>query len=138
MKKLSPWFIAVGIFLYTGWHASDLSYAWKSTPVERYSGILLFIWSFPIILYWLGALFFSFKRRPFPQFLLWGALITTLLGVIGKLNALQYLGFSLALAAFLPFSWATLPWIGCALSWMPALGWLGLHYFPTYIIPFRR
>ena len=50
---------------------------------------------------------------------------------------MKYMGFAVALSAFLPLQWYALLWLFTALSWMPAFGWLGLQYFPYYLLGAR-
>jgi hypothetical protein len=49
------------------------------------------------------------------------------------LNALKYVGLALALSSFLPWHPILIIWILGAISWMPALGWVGSHYFPSNV-----
>lgn len=134
MKIRHSSLIAFAILLYAAWNASELFIGWSQPHIEKYSWIVFLIWAIPLPLYWLLP-----KRnyRPFHPILLWSALLVTFFGVIGSVNAVLYLGFAIALAAFLPFQWNIFPWLFSALSWMPAFGWLGLHYFPDYLLGAR-
>ena len=65
------------------------------------------------------------------------ALIISTVGIMGSINALQYVGFAMALTALLPISLNLIPWFLCAISWMPAFGWFASHNFPDYSLLVR-
>ncbi len=115
------WLLPIAILLYSSWNARELVNAWIYAPLDSFGWLPFLIWLVPV-----GVN----GKKPETSVFLWMALILTLLGNLGSLNALKYLGFSSAIAALLPFSWATVIWWACSIGWMPAFGWFGSHYFP--------
>lgn len=138
MKTSAPPLVALAILLYCAWNAAELLTSWQgTTPLTRLSWLAFLIWIAPIVLYWLPGSLLGAAQSPCNPVLLALALLCSLLGVIGSLNTLQYYGLALALAGIMPWSWGMLIWILCAVSWMPALTWLGSHVFPSYILVLR-
>ena len=60
-------------------------------------------------------------------------LLLSFIGVIGSLHVLEHVGLALVMAGWLPFSWVQIVWLLSAISWMPALGWIGTRLFLDYI-----
>jgi hypothetical protein len=98
--------------------------------------VALLIWSIPVVLILMGRLSPP-EASPARPLLLGMGLLSSLLGSLGSLNVLQHIGLAMALGALLPWSWCNLPWLIAAISWMPALGWLGSRYFAGYVLPAR-
>lgn len=103
----------------------ELINAWAKAPLDWLGWLPFVVWLFPLI-------FAGTKEVNTP--FLWGAVIFSLLGNIASLNALRYLGFSSAIAAWVPLSWGTCVWWACSVAWMPAFGWLGSRLFPEYVL----
>lgn len=137
MKLKNYSLVALAILLYTAWNASDLISTWRRAPLEHYSWICFLIWVTPLVCYRI----LPHLRKPhdhlYSPLLLFGALITSFLGVIGSVNAAQHLAFAFALAAFIPWSWEIAPWLITALSWMPALSWFGNRFFSEHLLMIR-
>lgn len=107
----------------------ELFSSWVNSPIERLSWIFFGLWLLPIIISWV--------KKPH-QFFFTGAntalgalsLFALFLSIILSLNAVAYAGLALSLAACIPWSMYNIPWIISAVSWMPGIGWLLIHWFP--------
>jgi hypothetical protein len=56
-----------------------------------------------------------------------------------ELNALKYVAFATAAAAFGPMRrWPGLVWWLCALAWFPVLGWTLAPYLSATVVPGLR
>jgi hypothetical protein len=137
MNRYLPSFIAFAIIIYCAWNASELLDSWWGAPYEHFSWILLLIWCFPIILFWFPGSPFHTSKPTCEPILLGLALIVSLIGVLGSLHAVEYLGFALALASLIPWSLKLIGWVISSLGWMPVLGWLGSHYFSQAVFIVR-
>lgn len=120
------------ILAYTAWNARELFASMRSN-VEVGSYFSFAIWLIPIIDYRL----FRKKTTPPSNSLMILALVFSLIGVLGDVNTICFIGFSLALAAFVPFMWWGLPWIFSMVTWIWAFGYFSLHYFYDYAIYVR-
>lgn len=122
-------------FAYCLWHAYPLIDAWQKNSHDRFGWIALLIWVLPTA--YGSSQRKASQRDSIPLFLTL-ALTLSFLGEMGSLNALKYAGLSLAFAGLTP---TRLPhhifWILTSVSWMPLIGWIGSHWFPTIIIPVR-
>lgn len=132
MKKNSSYLLALLVLAYCIWNARDLHQSWFYISLyEHYSWIILIIWLLPLLYYW------TFTSRPKEQnmnsILLGLALITSLLGVLGSLHILNYIGLALAFAVFVPWSASTWVWLICSFLWMPGSGWIASHLFLEYV-----
>jgi hypothetical protein len=94
----------------------------------------LLIWSLPILVFWILRTPLTFTFNPY---LLAIALLSSLVGNLGSLNTICYAGLAFALASFVPYTPWTIFWIAGAISWMPAIGWIGSYYFMAFIYPTR-
>jgi hypothetical protein len=111
--------------------AHELFYFWIFSRVESKSWILFLIWMLPIFWYYLNL--FKHKKTPtFNIYALYATIIFTLIGVIGSLNTLCYIGFAVSFMVLLPPKPALLIWLLGAICWMPAMGWVALWYFSSY------
>lgn len=125
MKLLAP---ALAIILYCAVSSLPLFQAWWDSPFEKLSWIAFLVWIAPLLIH----------RAQTPSWIcLAGALLATLLGTIGSLNTLKYLGLSLSLASFAPMGWAFPLWLLASITWMPLFGWLSAHFFSGFAIPFK-
>lgn len=117
----SAW-IELAVLGYCIFEAYDVMGAWSSSPLIRWGWAAFLIWIAPAIFYVANV-----RRRGVPReptlILLAAAVLFTLVGTLGDLNASRYLGLALAVSGFLPWTWAMVIWIPSALSWMPAFGW---------------
>lgn len=105
--------------------------AWRYAPLERYSALVFLVWATPLILY---LIFWSQKfERRWNELAFYLALFCVLVGQLGSLNAIKYIGFSFALAGFLPPLLAAYFWAIAGVAWMPISGWVGSHYFPEQL-----
>ena len=125
MKTFAP---AIAILLYCSISAFPLFQAWWGSPFERLSGLAFLIWIAPLLMYRM--------QNPSLLFLI-GATLATLLGTLGSLNTLKYLGLAFAIASFAPKGWAFPFWLLSAIAWMPAFGWLSAHFFPALSLLFK-
>lgn len=130
--------LAFAILAYCLINSYELFNSWIHAPYEKMSWILFLIWCFPLFLIWT----IKFAKSPTAElrinfFFLWGALSLTLFGVIGSLNAFIFFGLALAIASFFPWGWPTLIWLCGSLAWMPAIGWIGSHYFSDDVFLIR-
>jgi hypothetical protein len=132
-----PFLIEVGVLLYCLWQSTVLFRSWGDSPLDYGDWIPFLIWCSPVIIYWL--FFGHFKPRLEPSYwLIGGAILMTLLGALGSLNAANYFGFALAIAALIPPQFFVLAWICLAVSWMPLLGWFATYYvLPVDLFIFR-
>lgn len=114
--------LPIAILLYTSWGALSLVSYWFTSPPDQYGWLAFLIWCFPILVY--------ASRHKCHPIILCLAILTSLMGTLGSMNTLKQLGLSFALAAFIPWSWNLVPWIICAISWMPMLGWITINHTP--------
>lgn len=116
---------ALLILLYCGWNARELLTSWQGR-VEIGGSIAFLLWILPIVDTWLIR-----KKVIQPNIsMLMMALVISLIGVLGSVNLVKYIGFAAALASFVPFTWMALPWWLSMLTWTSAFGWFSLHFFP--------
>lgn len=130
MKQGLPTLLECAVLAYCGFAAADLR--WAHTPAIRYGGIAFLIWLLPLFVQ-LGLSWWQQRPKGYSLPLLAAAVVITLLGQLGSLNAFSYLGLALALAGLLPLAWPMLIWVPAALSWMPAFGWLMRDFALTTI-----
>lgn len=125
MKNLVP---ALAIVAYCVFSALPLFQTWWNFPTEKFSWLGFIIWLVPLGL--------ARAKQPSVLFLCL-ALVATLLGTLGSLNVLKYVGLACALASFVRWSWAFPLWLLSALVWMPVYSVLGAHIFPLVVIPLK-
>lgn len=130
--------LALLILAYCTFNSREMFDSWLFAPYERMSWLLFLIWVLPLLVFlylkWTGKESSPLKIN---SLFLWGALLSTLVGIIGTVNAANYIGLALALASFMPWNWLVPIWVVGALSWMPAIGWIGSHFFPEHVFLFR-
>lgn len=107
---------------FAGWRSAALLHAWQHSPLDRLGWLAFGVWCIPAAAYLIPRALP--ENQPSRTPLLGASLLATLGGTVGDLNAANYLGLALALAAIPGLSWQTTLWLGTALSWMPALSWL--------------
>lgn len=122
------------VLAYCLWQARDLIPAWLKSPYDRLGWLALIIWLLPVL----------YQRRPLCRYrshsaplLLGLGLALSCIGVVGSLNLLNHLGLATTLAGLAPASSRRFPWAVAAVSWIPFLGWIGSHWFPSLILPVR-
>jgi len=132
MKFKSTNLLGILILAYCVWNAKDLIQSWFQISLyEHYSWIILAVWLLPWLYFWLIAA--RSGERVINSTLLGAALLLSLLGRIGALHLLSYIGLALALAAFVPWSVSTFIWLVCSITWMPVSGWAASHLALNYI-----
>lgn len=127
MKNLRPKLIEGAVVAFCIWQAADLPHNWLSFPFLHLSWLAFLLWIVPIILYWipLGAT----QEKQTTPLLLWLALLSSLIGMLGSLHALQHVGLVLALAAMMPWtSWLSVIWILSAIAWLPATTYFFVNF----------
>jgi hypothetical protein len=128
--------VQVPVALYCLWNSRDLLDAWQHCLYDRYDWMVMLIWCIPLII----IRFFPPDERASgnTQAIYTGTgLLFSFIGTIGSLNLLTYAGLAVVIAGWLPFSWVQFVWILSALSWMPALGWIGSRFFLDHILMVR-
>lgn len=123
MRKGFPSWLEIAIFAYCLIQARDLPTSWLTAPAVRYGWVAFLIWFLPVLLYVGLTALRSGDKRSTPLFLV-GAILLSLIGVMGSLNILKHSGLALACAGLLPFSWPVLVWLPASIAWMPGFGWL--------------
>lgn len=137
MTKRSHYILALLILAYCFLNSLDMVHAWRNAPYEQFSWLIFLVWCLPLMYYWIGKSDKMTNETPLNSILLWGALSASLLGTLGSLNAVKYVGLAFALASFIPWNPILFVWIAGAISWMPVVGWVGSHYFPGYVFGMR-
>ncbi len=124
------------ITLYCLVSSHELFHAWLVAPYERFGWVILLLWCLPLFYWYLFT--DKARNRVAPSSILLGvALFFSLIGTLGDLNTLNYVALAIALASSIPLNFLSLFWLLCAAAWMPAIGWLGSHYFPQAVLFFR-
>ena len=132
MGSVLPSPVALAVCAYCAWQSRDLVGAWRNAPFDRLAWLVLAAWCAPIV--W---------RRCRPResgessVLLALGVTCALLGTLGSINAIKYLGLALALAGLLPWAWAHIVWIASSAAWMPAFGWLVGRHCPDWVLVAR-
>lgn len=120
--------VAVAVIVYCLVSSLTLFQSWQSSPFERLSALAFLLWLSPLLI----------KREKTPSlFFLYSGLFITLLGSLGSLNTLKYLGLALSIASFAPWGVGMAIWLFSAIAWMPVFGWIGTHLFPSFILPLK-
>ena len=132
MGSVLPSPVALAICAYCAWQSRDLVGAWKGAPFERLAWLALAIWCVPIL--WRRA---HSRETGESSILLVLGVVCALLGTLGSINAIKYLGLALALAGLLPWAWAHILWIASSVAWMPAFGWLVGRHCPDWVLVAR-
>ena len=113
-----PSAIALAIIALCAWQSSfHLIGAWRDDP-QNHLGWLAF-------LIWLSVAIYLLIRpttgNETASFVLLGMGLTLcVLGMLGSVNVLRYLGLGCAIAGMNPWSWKLLPWLMVSVVWMPA------------------
>lgn len=130
------------VVFYCIWNARGLLDVWMQTYVLDQSSLLLFlIWVLPVLYYWL----FVRKSNDIPQQVqaswLLLAVLASLIGNLGELSTLEYLGLAFSLAAVIPKVFMKFVWILTSFFWMPGSDWIASHVASTpslvYVSPFK-
>jgi len=128
--------IQVAITLYCAWNARDLVGAWQHSSFDRYNWLIMIVWLLPLL--FLKHITKNRLTSEKTELLYTGAgLLFSFTGVIGSLNVLEHVALALVIAGWMPFSWIQIAWLLSAISWMPALGWIGTRLFLDHILLVR-
>lgn len=123
------------VLSFAAWRSGALLHAWEHSPMDRLGWLALVLWAFPAVL---SLAVHDAPDQPPPRaHLLVASLLATLGGSIADLNAANYIGLALAVAAIPGASLRTFLWLGTAASWMPALSWLAQGLPRTYLVTGR-
>ena len=107
------------------WRSTVLLEGWRHAPLERAAWVMFLVWLVPLSVFVVREWTASSKAesaRPIWPFI--PALLLTLVGTLGSLNALCYVGLAFALVGLTGWSWWHWLWLATAVSWMPVFGWL--------------
>lgn len=127
MRRLAP----IAILLYCAFQARSLLTDWGASPFMRFGSLAFIFWGWPFVWY-------SIKREAAPNApLLIFALITSLAGVLGSLNALTHIGLALALLGTAPPSLLLIPWLFTAITWIPATAYFAKPLAPHLVTILR-
>lgn len=120
--KSPPW-IAIAVILYCAWVSRSIVVVWETSPLDRFSWIPLLIWLFPLK---------NMTETLSPGQIrgLTIGLAISFFGVIASVNTIKLAGLAVSLASLTPWNRRTLIWVCCAISWIPTLGWILVHFFP--------
>lgn len=127
--------VAVAIVAYCAWQARDIVGAWRHAPFDRLGWLSLLIWAFPLA--WIWRREFQKNHAVGSATVLVAGLGISLLGTLGEVNALCYLGLACALAGTVSWSWVLLPWLIAGVAWMPVFGYLVSRGAAGLILPGR-
>jgi hypothetical protein len=127
-KERLPWLTAFTILFWCLVQSYEMFIAWRQAPFERASWLLWLVWIVPILYFWI-ILPEDVKSEVIPNaYLQFIALGCVLLGQMGSLNAIKYVGLACAFASFMPWKMLYIPWLAGSLAWMPVAGWLSSHW----------
>jgi hypothetical protein len=107
------------------WRSMVLVEGWRHAPLERAAWVMFLVWLLPLAVFIgraSGTPANQESARPIWPFI--PALFLTLVGTLGSLNALCYVGLAFALVGLTGWSWMHWLWLASAVSWMPVFGWL--------------
>jgi hypothetical protein len=124
-------FLAYGILIFCLLNALSIVEIWWSSSFEHYSWLIFLLWCMPLFF-----LFSSKEAREghlFNPYFLGIAITSSIAGLMGDMRALEYIGLSWALYAFIPgYSWSHIFWLFGSAAWMPGISWFAAHLIPTY------
>jgi len=132
MRRGFPTWFEIAVFVYCVIQARDLPTSWLSAPAVRYGWIAFFVWVLPVVVYIGLSVIRGRDKGNNPLFLV-GAVLASLIGVMGSLNILKHGGLALACAGLLPFNWPMILWLPASIAWMPGFGWL-MKSIPFHLI----
>lgn len=118
-----PSLIEILILCFCLWQGRSVVHTWDDHPMMYLSTLAFFIWIIPVFFYWM---FGDVKEHEKNWLYLIFAIIASTAGTLGSLNALKYIGLSLAIVGMTPQSWCGLVWWISSASWMPAMAYF-LH-----------
>jgi hypothetical protein len=107
------------VLVLAAWDSRAIVPAWMHSPLDKFGWVALMLWVGAAIWFW------SQGRSQGEGRAFWIGLSMLFLagGAVSGLNTLGYIAFALAVAALPGWSWKTLGWFLCSLSWMPPLSW---------------
>lgn len=121
MKWQTPSYVEFLVFLYCVIVGAGVVNTWGDHPHMQMASLAFIIYLIPVALYWLIPSEKLKKTTPIFQYV---AITASLIGYLGSLNTLKYLGIALSLTGFVPWSIYTCVWALSSLSWMPAMAYL--------------
>jgi hypothetical protein len=124
-----------GVLAFCVWQGWGVISAWRHSPYDRLGWLAFLVWLGPVLV---GRAecgvqnaesgVQSGERGRGAAWRVWMSglgLVCAVVGVIGDLNVLRHAGLALAIAGLAVTGWRWLGWLGLAVCWMPAVGWLG-------------
>lgn len=114
----------------------DLWDAWRTSPADAFGWLALLVWISPLFVLRFSANKYRLFEREEPG-LLGLALSVSLVGYVGRVNALEHFGLILATAGLMKWRWVNLVWLAAGFSWTPAFGWLILAWRPEQVLTLR-
>ncbi len=108
------------VLVLAAWDSRAIVPAWMHSPLDKFGWVALMLWAGAAIWFWFQGRSQGVGRA----FWIGLSLLFLAGGVVSSLNTLGYIAFALAVAALPGWSWKTLGWFLCSLSWMPPLSWI--------------
>lgn len=134
MKSARSWpLVELAILFFAMWLSRDLVNAWHHSPHDRLGWLALLVWLTPL------ALLLKNDRAELAanSYLLGAAILCGLLSELAEVHFLNHVALTLALSAWLKFSWRKLPWLLAAVAWMPIFGWWLADFSAGMVLIFR-
>jgi len=110
--------------------SNELLVAWHISPFDQFGWLAFLVWISPALFVVYRHHFSSikefFQEHSFAtcEPLAWWGLAAAVIGTAGDLNVLKYLGLSLAVASWIPWSADVIIWMVLGICWMPFFGWI--------------
>ncbi len=122
--------LGLAIIGFCAWQSTPLGDAWRSSPFDRFGWLAFVIWAIPV--FCPASVETRLPLRPTQHTALQGsALALALLGSLGSLNGLCYIGLACSMAALCPWGPRTAVWLAGAISWMPVFGYAMSQCLPN-------
>lgn len=137
-NEYRPWPSKIGliVLLFCITPTFDLMDAWTSSPADRWGWIALLIWISPLaMMRWIRGQHDLIGEEN--QLLYLAALLTTLAGQVGRVNAIEHFAVLLACGGLLKCSVRSLVWMCAGACWLPAFGWLVMTSAPNQVLTAR-
>lgn len=135
MTNRRPSLVGLAICAYCAWQCRGLVGAWRYAPLDRLGWVAFLVWCAPIV--WLRLARDQEGQPDDGTALLWVSLVCVCLGTLGSLNVITHVALAAGLVGLLPWSWTHAIWLGSAVSWMPAFGWLVGRQSPQHVFGAR-
>jgi hypothetical protein len=124
----SRWLILC-VLAYALYEAKDLWFAWNHSPFDAFGWMAFAIWIAPV--------FVPREKQVYEPVFVMAGIGLILLGQMGELNLLKYLGLAAILAGLQAFKKGREVWLFCSLSWMPLFGYFLSLRLPDLVPPLR-